>query len=140
MKYGIVLSILMLFSSFTTAENYLHLGMLSKHFSGRDYREKHPLIAVESSNWMIGYYLNSHDRSSYFVFRTDRWFEVIHNVHIGAKYGVISGYEHLPKLFEVKGSRASFAAVPTLFLDFRPVSVDINILGPVISVEGKIAF
>lgn len=131
------LALMLMLAPFAQAEQsevYIHFGMLSKHFDDKEHNEDHELIGLEWRNWYAGYYPNSDDLDSYFIFRNYRWFHLFSKVHLGARIGAITGYDFLK---EIPGTKITPVLIPALFLDYQPVSVDFNILGPVVSVEFK---
>lgn len=114
---------------------WLHLGMLSYHLSSKNYNEHHRLIAIEHNEWSVGYYNNSYEKDSFFVFKSftinkyDKYLP--DRATFKLKTGLISGYSDV---FE----GVMPAVVPALSFDYEPVSFDINILFNVYSIEFKI--
>lgn len=132
--------ILLLFASqsltvFAEDETWLHLGMVSHHLSSKDYNERHRLIALEHNSWAVGYYNNSYNRDSFFIFKSyeinyfDKYLPS--NAKFKLKTGIISGYAHV-----IDGVMP--AIIPTLSFNHHPVSFDFNMLGNVYSIEFKI--
>ncbi len=130
----VVAIFLMLLSLSCYGDTWIHTGMLSKHFTGGEYNERHNLIGIEHDQWYVGYYNNSFNDDSFFLFRTYRWKPVFTNIKFGWKYGAISGYDNGIEMF---GTEVTPAFIPTLFFDYEPVSIDFNMLGSIYSVEFK---
>lgn len=134
MKKLIFIIILMFCQNSFADELYLHIGMLSKHFTSGDYNEDHELIGIEYNDWYVGYYPNSNYDDSFFIFKNYRWWQLSEHVHLGGRVGLLSGYDFGA---DVGGTEVAPVVIPALFLDFEPVSVDFNLLGAVYSVEFK---
>lgn len=133
---GLIFLIVLLFSSnsYSSDEVWLHLGMLSKHLSSKDYNETHGLIGLEYNDWYVGYYDNSNYKDSYFVFKrytVNRFDKYLPNrTGLKLNVGLISGYADV-----IDGVMP--AIIPVLTFDYEPVSIDVNILGKIFSVEFK---
>lgn len=115
-------------------EVWIHTGMLSKHFTSGDYNEDHELFGIEYNDWYVGYYPNSFGDDSFFVFKNYRWYQVADRVHLGGRVGLLSGYDFGVDLL---GTEIAPVVVPTLFIDYEPVSVDFHLLGSIYSIELK---
>lgn len=113
---------------------WIHFGMLSKHFTSGDYNEDHELIGIEYNDWYVGYYPNSNFDDSFFIFKNYRWWQLSEHIHLGGRVGLLSGYDFG---VEIAGTEVAPVLIPTLFLDFEPVSIDFNLLGAIYSVEFK---
>lgn len=113
---------------------WLHTGMLSKHFTAGDYNEDHELIGIEYNDWYVGYYPNSNYEDSFFILKNKRWYEVSDNIHLGYRYGIITGYAYGVEIGDVE---VAPAFVPVVFFDYEPVSFDLNVLGPIVAIELK---
>lgn len=117
-------------------DNWIHVGMLSKHTNNdTDYNETHKLIGIEYNSWYVGYYDNSYFKDSFFLFHNFRIWNPIQYAHIGAKVGGITGYDDL---YQVMG--VTPAVIPVLYIDYDPIGIDINFLGKITSVEFKFKF
>lgn len=134
MRYLLLISILLFSSNSYSDEIWLHMGMFSKHLSSKDYNERHRLLGLEYNDWNVGYYNNSYNRDSYFLFKSfdvDSLDEYLPSrAKFKLKIGLISGYENV--IYGVMP-----AVVPVLSFDYEPVSIDINMLGNVYSVQFK---
>ena len=121
----------------SNANDYIHLGMVSYHQNRDiDYNETHASIGIEKSGYFIGYYKNSHYKDSFFAMKTIRALSITDKIHFGAKVGLVTGYDFK---YTYKGVTAG--AIPTLFFDFKPVSIDVNIIPTqVYSIQFKFSF
>ena len=87
------MKILLLLLSFTvSAENWVHMGMISKHpESGMN--EKHDLIGIEIDNYFLYKFENSFNDTSYYLGKIKRDLFCLDNLCAGYSYGIIKGYE-----------------------------------------------
>lgn len=131
-----ILAAIILFSQSVIAEDniWLHTGMLSKHLSASNYNEDHELIGLEYNDWFVGYYPNSFHDDSFFIFKNYRRWQLADKIHLGGRVGILSGYDFG---VDIAGTELTPVIIPTLFLDFEPVSVDFHLLGSIYSVELK---
>lgn len=69
------------------------VGAWSKHLTNadRNYNETHNLFAVEHDSWSAGYFLNSHNRDTFFIAKNWRK-EFFENIEGFASLGINYGY------------------------------------------------
>lgn len=119
--------------------NYLHLGMVSYH-QDRDinYNERHKGFGIDYNGVIAGYYKNSNYKDSFYLMKNYRKWNLVKNVQLGYKAGIITGYSFG---VDVGSVNVAPALIPTLYIDTKPVGIDVNIIpGQVYSVSFKIGF
>lgn len=82
-----------LYAPYAKSETRLYLGALSKHFSSKDYNERHKLVIVEHNGLIGGYTDNSYSEDTFLLggkFRVKRADFIQHvesSVIVAATYG-----------------------------------------------------
>jgi len=104
------------------ADNYLHLGMFSKHFEDKNYNEVHNLVGLEFDGYFLHRFKNSQGDATYFAGKIKRDSACLDNLCFGYSLGVMKGYnfkEYLPSLlgvisYEFNGFGADLSCFPTV--------------------------
>jgi len=87
-----LLALFLIVSNHSLSENWLHLGMISKHpESGMN--EKHDLIGIEIDNYFLYKFDNSFNDTSYYLGKINRDVFCLDNLCAGYSHGIIKGYE-----------------------------------------------